>query len=158
MSVLDTALDFTSATHPHPTTEKSPVSVSHYRCALAPEPMDTHQNVSARTQHSRTGDSPFLDGFAHVDHSAANHSSRLFAPGNSQCKSRTIVSTKLDSHRLRRKTSPTHKSLRELCAEQQSKQSHLRTMQSDEQLRMAYESQILFYLEGQFADIDSIVE
>lgn len=142
MSVLDTALDFTSATHPHPTTEKSPVSVSHYRCALAPEPMDTHQNVSARTQHSRT----------------ANHSSRLFAPGNSQCKSRTIVSTKLDSHRLRRKTSPTHKSLRELCAEQQSKQSHLRTMQSDEQLRMAYESQILFYLEGQFADIDSIVE
>lgn len=58
---------------------------------------------------------------------------------------------------LKRKTSPTEVSLRELCVHQ-SQQSLLRAKQSEEQLRRAYELQIRAYLDGKFADLNSIAE
>lgn len=58
---------------------------------------------------------------------------------------------------LRRKTSPTKVSLRELRA-QQSRQSLLRAKQSDERLQRVYESQISAYLDGPLGNVDGVTQ
>lgn len=73
-----------------------------------------------------------------------------------------------DSHRtsslwnvtLRRKTSPTNVSLRELSAQHSSSSSTRRSLlsaqDSEEALQRVYESQIRVYLDGGFADLASL--
>jgi hypothetical protein len=158
MSVLNTTSDVSPVRHPCLTAGRS--RISYHRSVRAPEPEEIYQQVPGQTRHSQKVDSPFSDGFVDAARSTGRNSAKPAASsGKAERKFNLTVSTEPDDkHRLRRKISPTHKSLRELCAEQQSWQSHLHAMQSDEHLRVVYESQILFYLEGQFADIDNIVE
>ncbi|KAK5124360.1 hypothetical protein LTR85_001577 [Meristemomyces frigidus] len=59
---------------------------------------------------------------------------------------------------LKRKTSPTELSLRELRAEQSRRDRMLQAKRSEEQLQRVYESQIQAYLDGQHADLHSIAE
>lgn len=158
MSVLNTTSDLSPVRHPCLTAGRS--RISYPGCVLAPEPEGICQQVPGQTHHSQEVDSPVSDGFVNAARSTGRNPAKPAAsPGKAERRFNLTVSTQADDkHRLRRKISPTHKSLRELCAEQQLWQSHLHAMQSDEHLRVVYESQILFYLEGQFADIDNIVE
>ncbi len=57
---------------------------------------------------------------------------------------------------LRRKASPKDVTLREL-KERHSQQSSLRSMKSDEELQRVYESQILAYLDGPWAELDAFI-
>lgn len=68
------------------------------------------------------------------------------------------TSLKQRSPPLRRKMSPTAVSLRELRAEQSRRDRAMRAQQSEEQLQRLYECQIQAYLDGQFADLHSIIE
>ena len=58
---------------------------------------------------------------------------------------------------LRRKTSPTATSLRELRLNH-SRLSLIRSKQSEEELQRAYESQIIAYLDGNYASLDRVEE
>lgn len=59
---------------------------------------------------------------------------------------------------LRRTSSPTDCSLRDLNKQQQSAQVQLRQQQSEEQLQRVYEMQILAYLNAEHADLDTICD
>ena len=61
------------------------------------------------------------------------------------------------SRQLRRKTSPTEVSLRELRAKH-AHQSLLRAKKSEEELQRVYEMQILAYLEGPCVSLDNVSE
>lgn len=86
-------------------------------------------------------------------------STRSDASGSSidTVKARNPVTGPRRNPSLRRKTSPTEMSLRDLRTKH-AEQSLKRTKKSEEQLQHVYEAQILAYLNGPFIDLGSIVE
>ncbi|KAK4614236.1 hypothetical protein CLAFUW4_08770 [Fulvia fulva] len=73
---------------------------------------------------------------------------------SSTIKARIQISTSdLKQHHLKRKTSPTEVSLRDLNLQQEH---NLRIQQSEEQLQRVYEEQILSYLNANHGDLGTI--
>lgn len=105
-----------------------------------------------RRPHMATSDSSF-----YTANSARWSSSSSGTSSSSVVRANIRPPTPHRQPPLRRRYSPTEVSLREL-SDWQANKSALRAKESEEALQQKYESQILLYLNGGFADIEHVVE